>query len=176
MIIAIGIRPKVGKDTVGKLIKRRCGFPVMHISGKVYASCCTLFKIKYTDYRAKPDETFCYHMFGKTANQILREYAEKVSEIAPKLYDYLTEELCGTHNDIIIADLMRKSEAEIVRSHGGILVNVIRHKEDLQIANTMYGIKWDYVIDNTGSFDDLRKKVDEFIDTFGLVKTTTIYK
>lgn len=72
--------------------------------------------------------------------------------------------------DIVVSDVRYKNEAEMIRKHGGILLDIygrpINESEKLQSHSSEvelddYG--FDYRIKNDSSFEDLYKEVDEFV-------------
>lgn len=68
---------------------------------------------------------------------------------------------------VAVCDVRFPNEAYALKSAGGVLVNVVRpvtavgggvsaHKSETALD----GFKWDYVVENTGSFEDLYKQLD----------------
>lgn len=77
----------------------------------------------------------------------------------------------------IITDVRYPNEAEAIKSLGGILIRVDRETgyKDNHISETALDDYdgWDYIIDNNGTLEDLRNKVEELYDrTLGF----TIFK
>jgi hypothetical protein len=72
------------------------------------------------------------------------------------------------HRCVIIPDMRFPHEAEFVKSQGGILVNVTRpmNRLDKHLSETSLNDfqGWDYVIENNGTLNELKKKTANFAD------------
>lgn len=69
----------------------------------------------------------------------------------------------------IIPDLRYKNEFEAIKQRGGVCIRVDRPglpEDPHQSEQEWRGFEFDWVIDNSGSLDDLRKKVQLFIQHF----------
>lgn len=115
-----------------------------------------------------------------TIRQLLQKFGTEVGRnISPNLWvdalmnDYIKAKSDGYEEDWIITDVRFQNEANAVREAGGVLLRLNRntgfkdtHQSEIDLDN--YD-KFDYIIDNNGTLEELIDKVLIFMSKFDLI-------
>lgn len=176
MIIGIGYKKGHGKDTVATLIKDGMSGSVL-IRGFAYQLklvTASLFPAMSASKLLMDDREYKEKIipkYDKSPRQILQEVGVCMRNVHE---DFWVEQLqyslrLDRRGIVIIPDVRFHNEAAWVKKEGGILLNVIRpaqltndeHISEIALDNFT---GWDYTIINDGTIDDLKLKVDDFIN------------
>jgi len=172
MIIALGHRQGVGKDTCAEILRQKNGkrTQILSFAHELKYHCWTLFgglglqtpEYYNENYDAK-NQTL---PLGKTPREIWIEYGYYMRKISPDIWIHKVMGKMTQENYLyVITDLRYPNEFNTIHDLGGICVRIDRDNalvsEDVaDIALQSYpNSEWDMVIDNNGNLDDLATKV-----------------
>lgn len=193
MIIGINGYAGVGKDTVGELIQKlqpRNQWEIKKFAGKLkqIASILTgIPSVMFEDQQFKkkylPDMWSNHGLpmtvrdfLQKLGTDALREGLHSNTWVNALMADYvalpqvglnITEDNDYAHPNWIITDCRFPNEAYAIKNAGGVIVRVNRdgyrainaHPSEVALDKWSY----DYVVDNDGSIEDLKKNVKELL-------------
>lgn len=174
----IGIAGKIGsgKDTVGEIIQRnipgseikKFASPIKQIAGIILGEDPRKFEDRI--YRTAPLGPQWGFLTPRKILQLLGTEAGR-DIIHPDIWINATFANWNQDTDWIITDVRFPNEAESIKKRGGVVVHVKRDVEtpkkyaEHSSETSLDGYtKWDYVIDNSGTFDELEKKVKELLE------------
>ena len=176
MLIGIGYKKGHGKDTVASLIKgsMSCGVVIRGFAYQLKLITAKMFPSMSTTKLLMDDREYKEKIipkYGKSPRQILQEVGVGMRNVYE---DFWVEQLVGSLEtdrlwNAIIPDVRFPNEVAWIKKEGGILLNVIRPNQvtnDTHISETALDNfdGWDYTIINDGTLDDLKSKVDDFIN------------
>ena len=188
MIIGIAGKAQAGKDTTARMLQILLSNP--GISWSVYdnSDICFVydhFVVHYADLLKQVSQDLLnmpFDDFNKQEvkqrhldwiNMTVREFLQKLGAAVRKEIDpdFWVKALFNTYNDlVIVADVRFPNEAEAVKERGGILIRINRPGAGAgnHISETALDDYdgWDYVIENTGTLEDLFNKVKEIRKDF----------
>lgn len=185
VIVAIGGYKTVGKDTVGELLSELYGFqrlafadplkavalaadPIIALSGTNFS------EDKFEPWRlSEMVDTFGWEDVKSNFPES-RRFLQKLGQEGCRnvlgsdiwINAALAELDKFNGLDIVFTDMRYKNEAEVLKRRGAVILRLNRpgceageHASEREIDE----VKPDYVINNDGSLDDLKTKVDEFM-------------
>jgi len=164
ILIGLGYRALSGKDTVGEYLCSRHDFGTR-------AFAASLKRVTGIIVNANPwEDDFKESVtnLGITGGQALQQIGVKLREIDKDIWIKaldLSDSLAG-HDRIVVTDVRFENEAAEIRRLGGVLVEVWRPglpEDDHVSEQEGRRIKWDYVLDNSGTLDELYKRVDAML-------------
>lgn len=208
MIIGLGHKKQVGKDTVAKILlsflywdevgmemdknsllknlrKSYYRFGVtnwitMSFADKLKEVASIVFDIKREDWNDSSVKASLVSNYNLTGRDILQKIGESFrKEISPDIWvnslfskydklNYRTHFEDTIKPNLIITDVRMPNEAQAIKDRGGILIRVDRETryKDNHISETALDDydRWDYVIDNNGTLEELIDKVKELYD------------
>lgn len=176
MIIGLGFKARVGKDTVGahliskhSFVQESFAYPLKEYIGRQILG----FNDKqlYGDWKEVMDPDW-----GKTPRQMLqligtdalREVVHNDIWIIPmkrKLKEHMRN-----NKSVVITDMRFPNEAKLIKNLGGKLVKIHREDPDKitgEKHSSEVGLEefndWDLVLENNGSLEELFAKVDDMM-------------
>lgn len=167
MIIALGHRKQVGKDTLANLICRnslatdlgfieKCSFaqPLYDMAERYFFDDGFRNKDYYDQFPLEKEIPL--KKLNLTPRQILISLGQSMRAISPTFWI----DQVPLDRNIVIPDLRFPNEVEFVKKHGGIVIKVerpgIEDSNDLADSALADYTGWDYVVQNTG-LDELDK-------------------
>lgn len=175
MIIGLGHQSRVGKDTCGgyfaELLRDRGREKVMVTSFALLLKDVThrLFKYKGVHdaafYEKHPEErTREIPGLGKNVVDIWIEIGQRMRDVYEDVWLDAVVDMTG-FDALVIRDVRFPNEAEAIRARGGVLVKVTRPGQVVRGSDTKIpdDYDWDYVIENTGTLQDLQAKCADVI-------------
>lgn len=184
-IVAFGHRSRTGKDTAAGFLATQLRMRKQNINVQTVSFATLLKKVTYEMFRwagAKPGEYYEIHPEERNTTlvpinmdivQLWVAVGESMNNISPYVWINSLFSNCERADILIIRDMRRPHEVEAVTSKGGIKVKIT--KMDAPVRNTVSDNwlndfdKWDEVIENDGTLNDLYAKVGLLIDKYGLL-------
>lgn len=187
MIIGITGRKGSGKDTVANYLVENHGYTRYGFADPLKKGIQQMFG--FTDAQMWGDDKEMIDPFwGVSGREVLQKFGTEVMQfelgnVLPALKDVgrsfwvkRFEQWYNTHNEldlvhnVVTADTRFLHESEKIREMGGMVLKVIRgttlnefsdHPSEVEMSK----IVPDYVIDNTGTLEDLYKNIEFFLQT-----------
>lgn len=171
MIIALGTRKQVGKDTVGKYLIENYGFRRLAFADALKWEVEDILAYAGIDYDPM-DETqkevfrpmlIAFSELRRHINP--NHWLEKVIEVIEAFSEF----------DYVVTDMRYPNEADALRAKGAIIVRLNRNTGLKEEPTEAVGdlIEPDYEIDNNGTLDELYMKVEQIITDSNERKATT---
>lgn len=173
MIIALGTRKQVGKDTVGKYLIEKHGFQRLAFADALKNEVMDLMDqvgIRYNPKDESDKERF---------RPLLIAYSELRRSFDPehwvKIILLTIDHIRNGGLNWVITDMRYPNEAQVLRDRGAIIVKINRDtglpEEPTEAVGDL--IKPDFEIDNNGTFDELYAKVDKILSDSNERKATS---
>lgn len=81
--------------------------------------------------------------------------------------DLMTQKLTGHQNNVVVSDIRFQHEADMIRKLGGKLIRVTKGDDNIGDSHRsevdLLSIRHDYLINNSGSIDDLYNQLQEIL-------------
>ena len=174
MIIGLGYKAKSGKDTLADILVSHHGFTKLSFAAPLKQAVRVIFGFSTEQIDGDQKETLD-PFWNLTPRKVMQLFG---NEAMKPVYgvDLWVRTLARQLNildkrHVVITDVRFLVEAAAVHQWGGILVRVDRdgsgashgvNKHPSEIELDSYG-RWDRVIDNNGSLEDLRLKAQELV-------------
>ena len=170
MLIGISGKKKSGKDTAAKIISEQLDNSViLHFADalKLEIAQATGFSLRYID---EHKDNFRLILQGWGTDFRRKIYGEDYW--IKKLHEFIVEEsednisLSDDCFNLIIADVRFQNEFDYIKSHGGIMIHMIRSVDysDNHISETeLDEVKHDYTIHNIGTEQHLAEKITNIL-------------
>jgi len=166
MIIAIGYKKQVGKDSFYKIVKD--AFPALRIQRRAFAD-AVKFKLWSSLYEEHGFDISI--LDNPNTKSLLRpgmsSYANFIRNFVDKYYwaDQVLDDLTDINTIYIITDMRYPEEKNKIENLGGLTINVIRDStndgdqdpSEISLDNHQFN----YVIENNGSYEEYEKNVIE---------------
>lgn len=176
-LIGISGQAGSGKDTTAKILQELLDtkgsyWMIERFSAKLKDVCSTLCGVYPSQFESAEGKNRFYPEWNMTGRQILQKVGSLLrDEFDKDVWIKLLFEDLPLHANLewIICDLRYKNEFEAIKQRGGLCIRVDRPglpEDPHQSEQEWRGFEFDWVIDNSGSLDDLRKKVQLFIANF----------
>lgn len=160
MIIALGTRKQVGKDTVGNYLVEHYGFKRLAFADMLKKEVQSMLSWQGLSYDPSDEQN------KEKYRPLLIAYSELcrsldanywLNPIIGELYDKKEK-----HKNWVITDMRYPNEANALRALGGIIVRINRKTglPDEPTEKVGDEIKADYVLENNESIEDLYQKVE----------------
>lgn len=185
MLIGINGALGAGKDTVGAYLCQHYGFSRIGFADLLKKSAASLFGIDFEDWNEwKNDEDVVVYIqrgddtpFSMlTARRFLQRYGtESHREVFG--YDFWIDQALAPYDDhtldnVVVTDARFENEIDAIKKRGGYMMKVVRpgtgghsHVSEKSLPDDLF----DFVVSNTGSFNDLFDRLDEVMqDPSGL--------
>ncbi len=156
VIVGLGHKSRVGKDTVGAHLAARHGTHVTSFAANLYRVTESMQSILGVQVKKDPS------LLQKCGMMLREHYGDDV------FVDRMFAEL-PTAGIIVITDVRFKNEFERIRREGGILINIIRpdrpidrdpnHISEVDLDDAA----WDFEIENTGTIEQLVNAVENVL-------------
>lgn len=185
-LICFGHKSRVGKDTAAKFLTtqlrmRKQGINVQSVSFAALLKRVTHEIFKWAGvkpgehYEAHPEErAIKIPAIGKDIVELWVAVGESMVAIHPLVWVNSLFENHKNADVLIIPDLRRIPEAEAVGDRGGIKIKIIKLDAPLRDTVTDNYLndydKWDEIIENNGSMNELYDKIGALIDKYELLK------
>lgn len=173
IIIGIGSKMCVGKDTVANYWQEKYGIVKVSFAAKLKSMVRDLYNLtgSHTD---GADKTTALPQFnGITARDIMQKFGQYNRNIYEYVWvDYVFNVIIPSLEEgsiAVIADCRYLNEADKVKEIGGYTVNVVRDTSDYGISEdqrnhssetSLDGYDFDFIIDNDGTLEELYAKAD----------------
>lgn len=172
-MILIGLTGKArsGKDTVAKILGMNYGFTRIAFADPLKLAAQQMFGLTEEQTWSDGLKEVVIERWGKSPRQILQllgtEAAHPIfgKDIWVKRFD-MSYELVKNVGHVVATDARTDTEADYIRANGGYVVEIQRgtglsgsvgdHASERGLSTLP-----DFVIDNTGSLDDLFKRVEQ---------------
>lgn len=180
MIIGFGCTAQCGKDTAAMYLRSKFAHKAVQVSfaDKLKDTVIELFDLTreqcYGSIEYKETIDARYNL---SPRQIMMFVGDKLREVyAPVWIDHVFNktiprlEVQG-NSLFIISDVRYKNEADLIRSHGGQVVRILRDNSGVHLSkdhpseNALLDYSFDHIIENNGSFEDFYSKLDCLMDT-----------
>lgn len=169
MLIGLGYRKRNGKSISSRYMVENYGYIEFAFATRLKQMIDALHDIPI--YYKETAKEAKIPTLGKSYRNLCESYGQGMREQFGPTYwvNLLKEDMKNTNKDkVVISDVRHYGEVEFVKQQGGILVNIhnprleldLKHISEQQLAN--YD-KWDYVIVNDGTKEDLYKKIDDLL-------------
>lgn len=194
MIIGISGKKQSGKNTVGVILQclhENINFEgikevidkgvliydpnnmeLVSFAFKLKEIASSLIGVKYWDFENQTFKKEVDPLTGLTNREILQKIGTSFRELFGEdiwikaLFKHL--ECIGFDKNYIITDVRYKNEAKAIKEKGGILIRVNRNTDSNDTHQSEVDLddydKFDFIIDNNGSVEELIKKVIEIYD------------
>lgn len=194
MIIGISGKKQSGKNTVGAILQclhENINFEgikevidkgmliydpnnmeLVSFASKLKEIASSLIGVKYWDFENQTFKKEVDPLTGLTNREILQKIGTSFRKLFGEdiwikvLFKYL--ECNGLDKNYIITDVRYKNEAKAIKEKGGILIRVNRNTDSNDTHQSEVDLddydKFDFIIDNNGSVEELIKKVIEIYD------------
>ena len=159
LIVGISGKAQVGKDTIGDYLVRKYGFEKLG-----FAIYLKSLATKVFGWNGQKD--------GK-GRQLLQDLGQTIRHYDEEFWlrPVVNYVMSNMDRHMVVTDVRHINEASTIQNLGGYLIRIERKDRDLgqlgghesEIALDFY-TKFDLVIQNNGGFDELFKKVSDFID------------
>lgn len=161
MIIALGVKKQVGKDTVAQYLQEKYGFQRLAFADKLKAEADIMLRAIGLSYNEEDKENLRPILIGLgemrrnfSANYWLGSVIEQILE-------------GGLDKNWVITDMRYPNEAAALKKMGAIIVRLNRDN-DLKVEPTEdVGdlIEPDYEIDNNGKVEELQVTIEKILET-----------
>jgi hypothetical protein len=175
--IGIGVKPKVGKDTVARFLisylrVNGCRLNIQRASlfNEAQILCSRIFSwtdLKHPNYyetefgNQEKDKTLL--KIGKTPREIWSEFLIGLRQIYPDtLIQYLFS-ISQSVDILVITDITTPDEIQMIKDYGGHFIELDRNYAGNEITENTF-------INNNGTLNELYNKVVETVKTLGLDK------
>jgi hypothetical protein len=167
MLIAFGYKRRTGKDTASDILVRDYGFTKLGFAAPIRTALETMFGFTYEQIYGSEKEVVDEHL-GFTPRRAAQVLGDAVRDnLAEDAFTRILEKRIPGNTDIVIHDIRTISEARWVADNDGALCLMKRDTEDNDSHKTETQLDdfedWDFVIDNNGSMEDLRIRLDEIM-------------
>ena len=165
MIIALGTRKQVGKDTVGKYLIEKYGFKRLAFADALKEDVQDILDYAGIDYDPADEEN------KEIFRPMLIAYSELRRHLKPTYWLDKVVEVIDTFPDIdyVVTDMRYPNEADALRDKGAVIVRINRNTglkaEPTEAVGDL--IEPDWEIQNNGTFEELYDKVDTIVRSEG---------
>ncbi len=164
ILIGLGYRARSGKDTVSNYLVANRGFAVRTMSDNVHR----VAGYVCNDNPWAPEFKESITSLGLTGGQLLQQIGMKMREIDKDIWIKALDlpEVLAAFPYVVVNGVRFENEAAEIRRLGGVLVEVWRPglpEDDHVSEQEGRRIKWDYVLDNSGTLGELYGRVDRLI-------------
>jgi hypothetical protein len=171
MIIALGYKSGVGKDTAASVLCSQHGFRRVKFAFRLKQAAKILYDFSADevdgDLRNTPSE-----QWGITPREMLQQLGDLCNKLTPNYTSRIIDMKAITHHgidNVVFTDMRTKAEAFAVRNAGGYCVKVLRDKLPTVGAHTTETeldkfCNWDYELSNFGDMDMLETNIKRMMD------------
>lgn len=156
LIVGLGHKSRVGKDTVGDYLHNVAGFHQASFAANLYTIVEEIQRVLGRPMVKDPE------LLQRCGMMLREHYGEDV------FVDRLFENLPASGR-IVITDVRFKNEFARVQSENGLMIDISRadrliDRDPNHISEVdLDGANWDYVVENNGSISELCDVVDGII-------------
>lgn len=172
MLIGLGYKKGAGKDTAAEYLVKEHGFTQLAYADPLKRGCMEVFGLTkeqvYGSQKEAEDEFWEVtprHILQFVGTDLLRE------QFDPDIWIKSLMKRVGDHSGkrIVVSDMRFVNETEAIKNAGGIAVRVDRDtgRQDAHKSETeLDGYDgFDYVLDNSGTLEDLYSRVDTMLES-----------
>lgn len=164
ILIGLGYRARSGKDTVADYLSAAHNFANVAFAAALKRAVGAILD----DNPYRPDFKEEMTAIGLTGGQALQQIGVKLREIDKDIWIKAANlgARLFAHDRIVVTDVRFETEAAEIRRLGGVLVEVWRPglpEDDHVSEQEGRRIKWDYVLDNSGTLGELYGRVDRLV-------------
>lgn len=169
MLVGLGHQSRVGKDTVGAFLEAR-GFERLAFASELKRAALRLFarhglhsESYYEEHPREREKVL--PKLGRTPVELWIEFGQAMREICPTVW--LDQALAHWEPELntVITDVRFPNEAEAIRARGGLLIKIVRPGAPVNGSDECIpeDFPWDAVVENTGTEEELFRKVEEVL-------------
>jgi hypothetical protein len=186
-IIGFGCTAQVGKDTACEYLEKKYPGKVKRVgfADKLKLIVMELFDLSWEQcYGAKEIKEAIDERYGKSPRKLMQELGEKMREIYPEiwvdtvLYVTIPQYQREGYDCFVISDVRYPNETAGVHNANGVVVKVERddsgviagkdHSSETALKDYK---KFDFIIENNGSFEQFYSKLDRMMEDTGYGRT-----
>jgi hypothetical protein len=172
MIIGLGFRARVGKDTTADYLVKEYGFKKIAFADALKRGCMEIFGLDYEQCYGETKEIIDEfwqvtprYILQKVGTECLRNIYD------PDIWVKSVQKKVTNGDNWVVCDVRFPNEAVAILEWGGAVVRVDRpgvgatggiEKHASEVAMESFD-GWDHVLNNDGTFEDLYRQVDSFI-------------
>jgi hypothetical protein len=163
MIIGLGHQKGVGKDEVGKYLRSFYGMHRVAFADHIKKVCAAMFRLTADEME---DKEYIHPYWQLTIREMYQKVGVSFRETFGKdvwIKAANLVEMDKYHGHVVVTDVRFQNEFDFIREHGGHLVKICRKtgSVDSHISeHDLDNAKWDSVIENNGTLDELYSIVD----------------
>lgn len=173
MIIGINGVSGSGKDTVGDYLRKKDYFEKFSFAAKMKKFTYDLFKYIGVKFAYLYDKDRSLRKEVITEDKTVIDYwiavGNSMRAIDPEVWIHPLKEVTEKFDNVVVTDMRFPNEAQAIKDLGGFTLLVLREGSGDKRA-TMDKLlgdwKFDAVIHNDGTLEDLHKKIDEVYNGF----------
>lgn len=174
LLIGIAGQARSGKDTVANHLVSEYGFMRMAFADPLKAACTVLFDLSCEESSEEnKEERITYWgvsprtMYQLTGDALKQAFGPKfwVQRWAKEYGDF------SNVQDVVVSDVRFEQEAEMIRYLGGVVIHIQRPGAGLTGVEAQHNsergiafIDGDIMLNNSGTLDDLIRKIDNIMD------------
>jgi hypothetical protein len=183
LVIGFGATAQVGKDTAAAYLEKKYPGRVKRVAfaDKLKKITMDLFDLSQEQcYGPQDIKEAIDPRYGKSPRKIMQEVGEKMREIYPDIwvdtvfYTTIPKYEEEGYDCFAVADMRYPNEANGIRGKNGFAVRVDRDgvgvevgKEHSSETALKYYEKFDFIIDNNGSFEEFYARLDMVMEETG---------
>lgn len=177
-IIGLGYKKNSGKDTVADYLVEKYGYQKMSFAKNLKAAAGIIFGLTHEQMNDTVLKEVTIPTWQKTPRELLQILGEALRQVinadvwVNSLYASDLKEM-SAKDKLVFTDVRHHSEAEMLIRMGGELWRIDRHTPQNEFSGHISETaldsfnKWDHVISNNDSKDNLYYKVDSILGSFG---------
>ena len=170
MLIGFGYSAQVGKSTASAYLTSRYNFKELAFASPLKKAVASIFGFS--------DEQLCGHLkeeideyWHLSPRDVLQRFGTDLcrAQFGDDIWVKTLFRQLDPSADVVISDVRFPNEAQAIKDHGGILINIIReggpgttHKHISESAMDGY-TGWNHTLYNNGLFSDLYEQIDDLM-------------
>lgn len=171
MIIGIGYKAGVGKDTVAEHLARVYGFKRFAFADVLRDMCVSLFGWTQGDMLDRVKKEQLDERLGITRRQGLQRLGDAVrrefgDDVLVRRASVIFES--GIHDNIVVSDVRKRIECDAIKAAGGLMVRIDRpgaqsvsaHSTETELHDYE---GWDFIVVNDSTVDDMLVIIDTIL-------------
>jgi hypothetical protein len=167
ILIGIGSKAKVGKDTLGLYLSKQYSLKRLAFADPLKEEVNTMLQSLGLTYDDANKDVLRPLLIGWGESRRKMEPDYWVSIIEKQYKNTMScfgIAGCGFYHGVVITDVRYVNEAMFIRNNGGVLINIIRDNGmDIPTEHELDNFKFDYTIHNNASLEDLLHAGDDVI-------------
>jgi hypothetical protein len=163
-------------------LEEQSGWEIKKYAGKLKTICSVLVGVPLSKWEDKDFKENIIPGWNLTGREMLQQVGTELfrdrldsgvwirslfSGFTPYFKLTSAEGMEETQPKWIITDVRFKNEADAIRERGGIVLNIVRgsNSDTHATENSLDGYSFDFTIDNNGTIDELKTKLNAVLDS-----------